>query len=39
LVLRSRVKSDSAAYREYKCTPSQQFDGFTWCQKARNEKE
>jgi hypothetical protein len=39
LALGSRVKSDSAAYREYKCSPSQQFDGFTWCQKARNEKE
>ena len=29
----------SSAYREYKCGPSDQFDGFTWCQKTRKEKE
>jgi multidrug efflux pump subunit AcrA (membrane-fusion protein) len=39
LTLGSRVKSDSAAYREYKCGPSEQFDGFTWCQKTRRESE
>jgi hypothetical protein len=33
------VKTDSAAYREYKCGPSEQFDGFTWCQKTRNDRE
>jgi hypothetical protein len=37
--LGGQVKSDSAAYREYKCGPSEQFDGFTWCQKIRNDKE
>jgi hypothetical protein len=31
------VRSDSAAYREYSCGSSDQFDGFTWCQKTRNE--
>ena len=39
LALGSRVKPDSAAYREYKCSPSEQFDGFMWCQKIRNEKD
>jgi hypothetical protein len=35
----SRVKSDSATYLEYKCSPSDQFDGFTWCQKTRNDRD
>src|SRR3954467_8274947 len=39
LAVGSRVKIDSAAYREYKCSPSEQFDRFTWCQKTRNGKE
>jgi hypothetical protein len=39
LALGSQVNPDSAAYREYKCSPSEQFDGFRWCQKTRNEKE
>jgi hypothetical protein len=39
LSLGSRVKLDSAMYREYKCGPSEQFDGFTWCQKTRRESE
>src|SRR5262249_30212157 len=29
----------SASYQEYKCSPSDQFDGLTWCQKARSDKE
>jgi hypothetical protein len=33
------VQSESLAYREYKCRPSDQFDGFTWCQKTRKGKE
>jgi hypothetical protein len=33
------VRSESSAYREYKCVPSDQFDGFTWCQKTRKGKE
>jgi hypothetical protein len=39
LTLGARVPFDSPAYREYKCGPSDQFDGFTWCQKARQDKE
>jgi hypothetical protein len=39
LVLGSKVKADSAAYREFKCSPSEQFDGFTWCQKSRRENQ
>ncbi len=39
LTLGSKVKSDSAAYREYKCGPSEQFVGFVWCQKTRRESE
>lgn len=37
LALGSRVSFDSAAYREYQCAPSEQFGGFTWCQKKRTE--
>src|SRR5262249_7928440 len=33
-----RVQFDSSDYREYKCNPSDQFDGFTWCQKTRQER-
>jgi hypothetical protein len=39
LTVGSRIGLDSAAYREYSCSPSEQFDGFTWCQKTRNDKE
>jgi len=38
LDLGSRVRFDSSEYREYKCSPSDQFDGFTWCQKTRQER-
>jgi hypothetical protein len=38
LALGARIPFDSPAYREYKCSPSDQFDGFTWCQKARQER-
>ena len=38
LSLGSRVQFDSSEYREYKCGPSDQFDGFTWCQKTRQER-
>jgi hypothetical protein len=34
----SRVQFDSSDYREYKCSPSEQFGGFTWCQKTRQER-
>jgi hypothetical protein len=39
LALGARIPLDSSAYREYKCIPSDQFDGFTWCQKTRQERE
>jgi hypothetical protein len=39
LVLGSKVKLGSSMYREYKCGPSEQFDGFTWCQKTSRESE
>ena len=31
LALGERLQFDSAAYREYKCSPSDQFGEFTWC--------
>jgi hypothetical protein len=39
LALGGLVPSNSGAYREYKCAPSEQFDGFVWCQKRRVERE
>jgi hypothetical protein len=39
LRLGSKVQFDSSDYREYKCGPSDQFDGFTWCQKTRQERD
>jgi hypothetical protein len=39
VALGATVQSGSSAYREYKCAPSDQFDGFTWCQKTRKDKE
>jgi hypothetical protein len=38
LTVGSRVQFESSGYREYKCSPSEQFDGFTWCQKTRQER-
>jgi hypothetical protein len=39
LALGSRVKFDTSDYREYKCSPSEQFAEFTWCQKTRQERD
>jgi hypothetical protein len=39
LRLGSRVQLDSSDYREYKCSPSEQVAGFTWCQKTRQERD
>ena len=39
LTLGSRVQFDGTDYREYKCSPSEQFAGYTWCQKTRQEKD
>jgi hypothetical protein len=39
VALGATVQSGSSAYREYKCAPSDQFDGFTWCRKTGKGKE
>jgi len=39
VALGATVQFDSSAFKEYKCIPSDQFDGFTWCQKTRQQKE
>jgi hypothetical protein len=39
IALGSRMRPDSSAYREYKCAPSEQFDGLTWCQKTSQDRE
>src|SRR3981189_3853268 len=38
LALGARGQSSNSGYREYKCSPRDQFDGFMWCQKARQQK-
>ena len=37
LQLGKRVAFESPAYREYTCTPSEQFAAFTWCQRRKSE--
>ena len=37
--LGARVSIKSSDYQEYQCTPSQQFEGVTWCNKQRFEEE
>jgi hypothetical protein len=39
IALGSRVKFDSSMSREYKCGPSKQFEGLTWCQKMLRSSE
>src|SRR6266480_6693290 len=39
LAVGTQLNFGSASYREYKCNPSDQFDGLIWCQKARTDKE
>ena len=39
LAVGTQLNFGSASYREYKCNPSDQFDGLTWCQKTRSDKE
>ena len=38
LAVGTRLNFASASYREYKCSPSEQFGGLTWCQKTRTDK-
>src|SRR5262245_5884828 len=33
LALGAKVASGSAAYRQYRCVPSEKFEGFVWCTK------
>ena len=37
--LGGKIRSDSDAYRKYECGPSEQFEGFIWCQSSRDERE
>jgi ribosomal protein L9 len=39
LAVGTQLNFGSASYREYKCSASEQFDGLTWCQKTRSDKE
>src|SRR6266536_1714896 len=39
LAVGTQLNFGSAAYREYTCSPSDQFDGFTWCKKTQKGKE
>ena len=39
LAVGTQLNFSSGSYREYKCSPSDQFDGLTWCQKTRSDKE
>jgi hypothetical protein len=39
LALGAQVKSGSAAYKGFDCSPSELFKGFTWCHKTSTEKK
>jgi hypothetical protein len=39
LAVGTQLDFGSASYREYKCNPSDQFEGLIWCQKSRTDKE
>jgi uncharacterized protein YecT (DUF1311 family) len=38
LALGGQVRFESEAYKQYDCTPSDKFPGFTWCHKEKTEK-
>jgi hypothetical protein len=38
LAVGMRLNSDDASYRQYRCSPSDQFDGLAWCQKTRRDR-
>jgi hypothetical protein len=38
LALGGKVNFDSEVYQSYNCVPSEQFAGFTWCQRKRDER-
>src|SRR5262249_28412793 len=39
LTVGTQLDFHSASYREYKCNPSDQFEGLIWCQKSQTDKE
>jgi len=39
LAIKTQLDFDSASYREYKCSASDQFGGLTWCQKTTSGRE
>jgi TonB family protein len=39
LALGGQVVFESQTYRQYHCTPSEKFPGFTWCHKEETKKE
>jgi hypothetical protein len=39
LAVGTQLDFGSASYREYKCNPSDQFEGLIWCQKSGTDKE
>jgi hypothetical protein len=39
LTLGSKVASGAPAYRQYRCVPSQKFEGFVWCTKTISDRE
>jgi hypothetical protein len=39
LAVGTQLNFDDASYRQYRCSPSGQFDGLTWCQKTRSDRE
>lgn len=38
LALGGKVVFESGAYKQYQCSPSEKFPGFTWCHKEKTEK-
>src|SRR5262249_34612498 len=39
LAVGTKLNFDSASYRDYRCSPSEQFDGLIWCQKTRTDRK
>jgi hypothetical protein len=38
LILGGQIKFESQMYKQYQCRPSDQFTGFTWCQRAETKR-
>jgi hypothetical protein len=39
IVLGSRMRPRGPSFRDYKCSPSEQFDDLTWCQRTSHDRE